>query len=333
LLPNFLGVQELDAQQRSKVYDELSSASHPDFDFFFMVGLSAIIATFGLLLNNVAVIIGAMLVAPLLSPVLSLSLGAIYGDFYLFARALEAEVKGILLAIIVATMLTLLAPGAESTYEILIRTSPTPFDLIVALAAGAAGAYAFSKERLSATLPGIAIATAVLPPLATIGIGLGLHRFDIAGGAILLFLANLIAIVVASAIIFWLLGFGPRFSKIQEAETMNRLRISFILLILISVPLVYLMVNALNEEALRTTVEETLNSQILGMDDTTITSIHYEEIDGVLHVEATILTPEPLTSSDSVRFQNALENVLKRPVAFELDVVRLTVYNVEAEPS
>ncbi|RLG19796.1 TIGR00341 family protein [Candidatus Micrarchaeota archaeon] len=333
MLPNFLGVQELDAQQRSKVYDELSSASHPDFDFFFMVGLSAIIATFGLLLNNVAVIIGAMLVAPLLSPVLSLSLGAIYGDFYLFARALEAEVKGILLAIIVATMLTLLAPGAESTYEILIRTSPTPFDLIVALAAGAAGAYAFSKERLSATLPGIAIATAVLPPLATIGIGLGLHRFDIAGGAILLFLANLIAIVVASAIIFWLLGFGPRFSKIQEAETMNRLRISFILLILISVPLVYLMVNALNEEALRTTVEETLNSQILGMDDTTITSIHYEEIDGVLHVEATILTPEPLTSSDSVRFQNALENVLKRPVAFELDVVRLTVYNVEAEPS
>ncbi len=326
-------MQELDAQQRSKVYDELSSASHPDFDFFFMVGLSAIIATFGLLLNNVAVIIGAMLVAPLLSPVLSLSLGAIYGDFYLFARALEAEVKGILLAIIVATMLTLLAPGAESTYEILIRTSPTPFDLIVALAAGAAGAYAFSKERLSATLPGIAIATAVLPPLATIGIGLGLHRFDIAGGAILLFLANLIAIVVASAIIFWLLGFGPRFSKIQEAETMNRLRISFILLILISVPLVYLMVNALNEEALRTTVEETLNSQILGMDDTTITSIHYEEIDGVLHVEATILTPEPLTSSDSVRFQNALENVLKRPVAFELDVVRLTVYNVEAEPS
>jgi len=325
-LQKFLGIEELDAQQRSKVYDSLSAGSHPDMDFFLMVALSAIIATFGLLMNNVAIIIGAMLVAPLLIPILSISLGAIYGDFYLFARSLEAEFKGVVVVIMLAAMLTLLVPGAEETFEILIRTTPTPFDLIVALAAGAAGAYAFSKEKLSATLPGIAIATAVLPPLATIGVALGLHRLDLAGGAMLLFLANLIAIVVSSSIVFWLLGFGPRFSKIQEAETMNRLRISLVLLLLISIPLAYLMIGALNKEALRNTVQETLNSQMLGHEDTTITDITYEEREGVLHVQTTVLTSELLTPEDSLRFKNALENVLKRPVSFEMHIVKLTVY-------
>jgi len=327
-------VRQVNPEDREKVYDILSLGSNPDFDFFLMVLLSSIIATFGLITNSTAVIVGAMLVAPLMLPVISLSLGVISGNLYLFSKSIEAEIKGIALAVGVATLLTLLSPNVTPGYEIVARTHPTLFDLLIALAAGAAGAYAISKPKLSATLPGVAIAVAVLPPLSVVGIGLGIRRFDIAGGALLLFLSNLVAINVASSVIFWLLGFGVNLSKFEEKDTMRKLQISAALLLIISVPLGWVMLNTLNEASLRNTIEATLKHQIEGMEDTSLVDFSYDYgRDGNLAVTATINSPTGLSNDRVSEMRNALEKNLNRQVELTVKVVVVEVVKVSPTPA
>ncbi len=131
--------------------------------------LSCSIATLGLITNSSAVIIGAMLVAPLMSPILGLSIATVVAEGKLFRRALVALGAGILLALLLSTLLGWIARLLPFDVlvsfpdEVLSRTHPTPFDLGIALAGGAAAAYALAQPRLSAALPGVAIATALMP--------------------------------------------------------------------------------------------------------------------------------------------------------------------------
>ena len=142
-----------------KVADELSKGAEPTGTFFIMVALSTIIAAYGLIKNSILIIIGAMLVAPLMTPILAFSLSLIRGDIHLMRRALEAELKGILATIVVALLVVLVSPGAGLTPEILARTQPNFFDLVVAIAAGAATAVgtprrAWSSRRRLLPRPG-----------------------------------------------------------------------------------------------------------------------------------------------------------------------------------
>ena len=151
-------------------------------------------SSLGLLLNSPAVIIGAMLVAPLMSAIVGLGLGVVEGDSHLLVAAAWATFRGMILAILIGVFLGLVIPDASATPEIMARTRPSVLDLGVALASGAAGAYALCRKNVSAGLAGVAIAAALVPPLTTVGIGVALGRGDIAGGALLLLLTNLIAI-------------------------------------------------------------------------------------------------------------------------------------------
>ena len=159
-------LQPLGQERKQEVLDELSQASSPGFDYFLLVTLSCSIATFGLITNSVAVIIGAMLVAPLMSPILGLSLASVAGEQGMFRKAAVALVEGSLAAVALSTLLGLIASvlplGIFNVLpsEILARTHPSPFDLGIGLAGGAAAAYALAQPRLSAALPGVAIATA-----------------------------------------------------------------------------------------------------------------------------------------------------------------------------
>ena len=126
-----------------------------------------------------------------------------------------------MLAVALATLMTLvnnLLPFfsiQELPQEILARTRPTPIDLVIALAGGVAAAYALTEPNLSAALPGVAIATALMPPLCTIGIGVALNRWDVAGGATLLFITNTITIAFASVLVFFLRGFSSSFQHTE----------------------------------------------------------------------------------------------------------------------
>ena len=221
----------LTAARQTDVYQQMREAAQPSVDFFVLIGLAAAIAGLGLLQNSAAVIIGAMLVAPLMSPILAMAMSIIRADIKLLLTAAEATTQGILMAIIVGMVVTLISPITTPTNEILARTTPNILDLMVALASGAAAGYAISRKEVAAALPGVAIAAALVPPLCVVGYGIGTAQLGVSGGALLLFTTNLIAITFSAGLIFLALGFYP--SRSERGEVMRGLQITITLLVVI----------------------------------------------------------------------------------------------------
>lgn len=208
----------LTGKDKSAAVERLISASTPRQDFFFMIILSMITATFGLLLNNAALIIGSMLIAPILYPILSLSLGIILSDANLMSRSLYTILKSVVLGVAASAIVTLLFSNnlTEITPEIMSRTQATLPYIIVAIAAGLAGSFALVKPQLNETLPGIAISVALIPPLAVFGIGIAKFNIVLISGSLLLFLVNIIGIIFAGMVTFSLMNFYVKRHKAQE---------------------------------------------------------------------------------------------------------------------
>ncbi len=200
-------LRNLDEGDKTAAVRELIAASTPDFDFFFLTTLAVFMATLGLLAGSAAVVIGSMLVAPILFPILSLGLGLSMSDFGILRRAAFTLLKAFLLGVLVAAGATFLfAPEAPLTGEVLARTEPSLLFFMISLAAGLAVAYAMAKPKLSATLPGIAIAVAVLPPIAVTGIGLAVFAWDVVGGSLALLLVNILGILFGALVYFSLVN-------------------------------------------------------------------------------------------------------------------------------
>lgn len=209
--------------------------------FAVLMGLATAIATFGIGVDSTAVVIGAMLVAPLMTPILGVSAGLINGRTRatLFSAAVVAG--GSLGAIALAWLLSALIPNLPEVVEnsqVLSRTAPTLLDLAIAVAAGAAGAYGVSRADTSDALPGVAVAIALVPPLAVVGITLHAGDFQQAAGATLLFFTNLFSIVLMAGLVFLVVGYGT-WSRLHYRR--NRIRTAFAIVVLavvlISIPL------------------------------------------------------------------------------------------------
>ena len=178
-------------------------------DYLTLSVLSALIGTLGLLLDSAAVIIGAMVLAPLMAPIICLSMAALRRDFGLLRQSATAIGVGVGLSLAVSALVALLVPMRMLTPEIAARLAPSLIDLGVAVFSGVAGAYAYARESIMKSLPGVAIAVALVPPLAVAGIGVGWWDGGIVLGAGLLFLTNLVGIALAGAATFMVLGYGP----------------------------------------------------------------------------------------------------------------------------
>jgi len=152
-------------ERREFFVKEITAGSEPGVRFYLLSSTSALIAAFGLIANSTAVIIGAMLVSPLMTPIIGSSLGLVTGDGRLFANSLRSVVVGTMLAIFFSALLGFLPLELEATPEMLSRVRPTLLDLFVAVLAGFAGAYAMIDEKVSPALPGVEIAVAIVPPL------------------------------------------------------------------------------------------------------------------------------------------------------------------------
>ena len=177
--------------------------------FFVLLVLSTIIAAGGLIANSAAVIIGAMIVAPLMTPMMGAAFGIVTGNGRTIFWAVLTVIVGIVVVMALAALMASIAVGGTViTAEELARTSPRLLDLVVALAAGAAGAFAIGREDVSDALPGVAIAVSLVPPLATAGITLAAGQNELAVGALLLFLTNFVAIVLAAVIVMALMGYN-----------------------------------------------------------------------------------------------------------------------------
>ena len=188
--------------------------STPRPSFFFLVIMSGLMAACGLLINNTSIVIASMLIAPILSPILSLSLGVVTADHKLISRSSITLLKSIGFVIGFSALITWLLWSFTSgdnfstnlNPEIISRIKPSLVYLLVAIIAGIATSFAKVKPELSATLPGTAIAVALVPPLATVGIGIATFRLDVISGALGMFLLNIIGIVAAAILMFSLMN-------------------------------------------------------------------------------------------------------------------------------
>lgn len=193
--------------------------------------LSTLLATTGLFANSTPVIIGAMILAPLMAPIISLSMGVIRADKFLLFQSVRTMLFGISLALLFSSIYTLFIPLEQITVEMQGRLNPNLLDLMVAIFSGMAGAYAYSKEEVAKSLAGVAIAVALVPPLSVIGIGIGIRNIDVIYGSFLLFATNLVGITLSAALTFIVLGFAP----VKKAK--KGLLYTFVLMVIISIPL------------------------------------------------------------------------------------------------
>ena len=283
--------------------------------YLLLTGLSAAIAMLGLLLSSPAVIIGAMLLSPLMGPIVLLGFSFWMLDWMATRRALASLALGFGLAFVVALLLTLASPLKEATTEILARSRPTLFDLLVAIFSGIAGGYAVIRQR-GETVIGVAIATALMPPVATIGFGVGVGEWRIAMGALLLFATNLVAIAVAAAAVAAAYGFRAR---MQRHGWISRVAVAAVLLAL-CVPLtVSLQTIALEGRA--TSAARSGIRAIFGA-RARVSSLSVRADGRRLTVDALIATPKAVPAA-STRLADRLKRLASRGVQVSLDQVVL----------
>ena len=202
--------------------DEMEVAATPSVGFYIMLGMSAVLATLGLIADSPAVIIGAMIVAPLMNPIIAHSFSLARSNRKIWIKSGFSIFTGIALVLCISYLLARVVGFQLQGREILSRGNPNLLDLGVAIASGVVGAVAWSRRRIANALPGVAIAVALVPPLCTAGIAFAmgaeatrdpnfsnLDRVDEVGmGALLLFFTNLGAILVFGAVVFFLQGYG-----------------------------------------------------------------------------------------------------------------------------
>ena len=322
--------QNLSDQRKKMVINVMEEGSTPGFDFYLLIILSCTISTLGLVTNSAAVIIGAMLIAPLLPPILGLSMSSLTGRSMLFRRSIISIFTGALLAIFLSAIITFIAYrlpyGIPESIpaEIAARTRPSPLDLGIALAGGAAAAYAMTHPHLTSAVPGVAISTALMPPLCTIGIGIAFADRTILLGSTLLFLTNLSAISFAGIITFALSGFRPRRNKMSTRKIPQSIIFSALFVIIITIPLMILSWNTISSAQLERQVKDTLNRQIDTIENAHLENIEIQDVENTKKVIATVRTSRSLTFSEVSNIQQMLADETQKPISLEMVIIPIS---------
>ncbi len=293
-----------DALDRSLILASVARDARLDKKFLLLIILAAMIATLGLLQSSTAVVIGAMLVSPLMGPIMGVGFGLATLESNLIRRSLVTLAAGMAVAILVAMLIIWLSPIRDVTPELRARTQPTLLDLGVAVVGGIAGVYAIMR-KLSGVMVGVAIATALVPPLSTVGFGLATGRFDFAVGAALLFLTNTLAIAFAATIVARLNHFGPSLTPQHTAMQVTGIVAT---LGILSIPLALTLNSLAGEVRARSVVQAELRSLLGESDRVDSLNVRMERdavaVDGVVLVD---------------RYAGQLDKQLAAKIGAELD--------------
>lgn len=279
-------------ERMQTVIEEISYGSEPRMSFYALLTTASLIASFGLIANSTAVIIGAMLVSPLMTPILGIALALVLGDTKLLRRAAQSEALGVLLSIGIAAILGLFPLALEATPEMLARTEPNLLDLLVAVLAGFAGTFAIIDVRISPALPGVAIAVAIVPPLANTGLCLALGAYHGAYGSFLLFFANFLAILLVSAGTFIAAGIAPGFVWKEKAGWLRRFGLAALGFLVVSIYLTWSLASIVQDRYLRNSLNSIITKEFFHLPATSLSKMIYQNYEGKLYVLATIRTPK-----------------------------------------
>lgn len=292
--------------------------------YAFMTSMSAGIAILGLLLSSPAVIIGAMLLSPLMGPIMGMGFALSIGDFAWLRQSSRALGLGIVIAILFCTLIVMISPIQTITAEIAARTRPNLFDLAVALFSALAGAYAMIRGR-EGTIVGVAIATALMPPLAVIGFGLAIANWQVFGGALFLFFTNLMTIALTAAVMARLYGFRTHLSPKQSIAQSVIILAVFIAL---AVPLGFSLRQIAWEANATSQAQGLVRDQFGSAARVSQLDLDFES--HPIQVTASVLTPEIVDGAEE-RVARSLERQLSRPFAVSIRQYRVGTASDAAE--
>lgn len=303
-LPFFKRADEEDFKE---LFISLRSSAKFSFVFLTLMILSTLLATTGLFANSAPVIIGAMILAPLMSPIVSLSMGVVRADRLLFVQSIRTLAIGIFMALVFSCLFTLLIPLQEITPEMQGRLNPNLLDLMVAIFSGIAGAYANSKEEVTKSLAGVAIAVALIPPLSVTGIGIGLGNMEVIYGSFLLFTTNLVGITLSAALTFTVLGYAP----VKRAQ--KGLLYTSILMLLITIPLGFSFSHIVEINRYSKMIQQDKQIRIDNK-QITLRIISLDTKNDKVYIELEVVSNEFLTHVELEKIKSLLEDKLKRKV-------------------
>lgn len=293
-------------------------------EFVALLTASVVIATLGLFENSAAVIIGAMIIAPLMRPLAGLSLALLTADVLLLGRAALTLVTGTILGVAIAFGLASLLHQIELTPEILARTKPTLLDLGIAFFAGGIGAYCQANKGVAESLAGVAIAVALVPPLSVVGIGLAFGQTVLWQGAGLLYLTNLVGISIAGALTFLCLGYAP----LRRAR--KGLIISAILVVLLMVPLAISMKSMILENRLNAEIRQILKGTHT-FRNAKLRDVEIRRYRRPPVVLATVFTDQQISPNQVRMVQDLLIRQLNMNLEFHIQVIPIIEIDASGE--
>jgi uncharacterized hydrophobic protein (TIGR00271 family) len=310
---------------REALYLSVLEESYLDPEYLAMLALAALIALLGLLQNSAAVIIGAMLISPLMNPILSAALALTLGDGKLGRKAAAVLILSILGAIFITWIISSFVPLKQPTPEILARTNPNLLDLGIAVLSGLAGTLALRTHKASVMIiPGVAIAVAVIPPLAVVGYAISNHQSAAAGGAFLLFVTNLVSIIISAAVVFLLMGFRPhRHAEEGHLKLKYRLAISVGVLLVLSIPLVQTLRRAVGQVQLRSAIQATLD-RAFKTEHSSVSDVSFARGRRNLVVHATLRTTEYFDDAQIRAADGSLRERVAPDAHLEIDQILVT---------
>lgn len=296
--------------ERTEVISQAGDLVRANTNYIVMIVLSSILASIGLLQSSAAVIIGAMLVAPLMSPLMGFGVGLALGELDMMRKSALTVIQGVFMVLVVAMMVGLISAFPLPTPEMLARGEPTFLDMMVALASGVAGAFALARKDIPAALAGTAIAAALVPPICTTGLALALGDMDLMVGAGLLTIVNVICISIASAGTFALMGVRGA----GEIPTVRRWIVAGLLLVLIGIPMGYLLWTATRQSRVKYETEKVLEGRFQGSEVVSV------DLEGSAII-VTIQSPQSISVPEMVAAEFEIEERIDKQISLHLIVL------------
>jgi len=318
--------KKIDKQRRKVITKNITLQSNPTAQYYVLVALSVIVITLGLLINSESVVIGGMLVAPLLPVLQALSLSSVRGSIRLFHRALSTLIVTFFLGVLLSFFVTAIIPYNGVSEAIIARTQPDFLFLIIALAAGLIGAIDLIWPSVGSLAAGVMVATALVPPLAVVGIGLAKLDWEIMSQSFILFFTNLLAVVFAGIILLLVAGFRP-YHRAESVELLwKNIFWSFVLLLVVTIPLGAALNHTAKLEEQNIVVTNNLK-EVLG-NQVEVEKINTSSIDeNLLKIEVRLLSKAEPTFLQWDELVNRLENQLERKILLELNTIVISQQN------
>lgn len=309
--------REIQPQNVEQIQIELLEESSLDTNYLVLILGSCVIATLGLLSNSAAVIIGAMIIAPLMMPIRGLAFGALEGNVVLVRKGLTAIAVGTVLATVLAMLLGFLVRLPEFGSEVIARSKPNLLDLGIAVAAGGISGFAKVQPKVSGTLAGTAIAVALMPPICVVGLGLAQANWSLSLGATLLYLTNLLGITISCMFTFLIAGYTP----LHRAHRALSWALAFTVILII--PLGISFVELLRQNQLEASLRRALLNRTITFQNVELIKTNTNWLANPPEVRLTVRSKETLTPKQVLLLENFVEKEMKQPFTLIFEVSQI----------